>query len=159
MSSSPVQGERLRFLLESVALEAEHLRGTDARLFAQPFTADRAASLRADVELAERVDAFAARFARLQDTAGDRLLPELLRCLAEPVGSVLDNLDRAEKLGLLVSTTAWVEARSLRNRMVHEYVRNPVALAEALNEAHLKLPLLTAFVAACQTYAEHRKLA
>lgn len=109
--------------------------------------------------LSERVDAFAARFARLQDTAGDRLLPELLRSLAEPVGSVLDNLDRAEKLGLLVSSEAWVEARALRNRMVHEYVRNAAALAEALNEAHDKLPLLTSFVEACQTYATQRKLA
>jgi len=37
--------------------------------------------------LAERLDAFAARFARLQDTAGDKLLPALLTWLGEPVGA------------------------------------------------------------------------
>lgn len=76
MTDSPPPCARLGFLLETVMLEAEHLRGTDARLFAQPFTAERAATLRADVDLAERVVAFAARFARLHDDpAGDREFP------------------------------------------------------------------------------------
>jgi hypothetical protein len=78
MTDSPLHSARLGFLLETVTLEAEHLRGTDARLFSQPFTAER-----------------------------------------------------AKKLG---------------------------SLAEALNEAHLKLPLLKGFVAACKGYAEQRKL-
>ena len=78
---------RLAFLLETVALEAEHLLATDQRLFAQAFTAERAASLRHDPMLAERLDAFSARFARLQDTAGDKLLPALLTCLDEPLPS------------------------------------------------------------------------
>ncbi len=93
--------ERLAFLLETAALEARHLQDTDQRLFVEAFTVERAASLRADALLAERLDAFSARFARLQDTAGDKLLPALLARLGEPVGSVLDNLDRAARLGLL----------------------------------------------------------
>jgi hypothetical protein len=92
---------RLLFLLETVTLEAEHLQATDGRLFAEPFTAKRAATLRADALLAERPDAFAARFARLQDTAGDKLLPALLTRLGEPVGSVPNYLSRAARLGLL----------------------------------------------------------
>ena len=60
--------ERLAFLLETVVLEAEHLQATDGRLFAETFTAERTASLRADALLAERMAAFAARFTRLQDT-------------------------------------------------------------------------------------------
>ena len=70
--------ERLAFLPGTVVLEAEHLQATDGRLFAETFTAERAASLRADALLAdalladallaERLDAFAARFARLQYT-------------------------------------------------------------------------------------------
>ena len=59
--------ERLAFLLEIVMLDAEHLQATDGRLFAQTFTVERAVSLRADAQLAERLDAFEARFARLQD--------------------------------------------------------------------------------------------
>ncbi|ACB32922.1 conserved hypothetical protein [Leptothrix cholodnii SP-6] len=159
MTQAPDLADRLRFLLETVALEAQHLCDTDRRLFAEPFTAERASRLKTDALLSERADAFAARFARLQDTAGDKLLPALLRRLAEPVGSVFDNLDRAEKLGLLSQPSdEWVAARALRNRMVHEYVRDPSALAAALNEAHAAVPMLTAFVAACQAYVAARKL-
>ena len=142
--------ERLAFLLETVVLEAEHLQATDGRLFAETFTAERAASLRADALLAERLDAFAARFARLQDTAGDKLLPALLTRLGEPLGSVLDNLDRAARLGLLTQPSeTWIAARALRNRMVHEYIRNPELLAQAVNAAHLAVPMLVEFVEAC----------
>jgi hypothetical protein len=151
--------ERLRFLLETAALEAEHLQGTDQRLFAEPFTAARAAQLRDDALLAERLDAFSARFARLQDTAGDKLLQSLLTCVGEPVGSVLDNLDLAARLGLLAATSDdWIAARSLRNRMVHEYIRVPEVLAQAVNEAHAAIPMLTSFVTACGDYAQARGL-
>ena len=151
--------ERLRFLFETVALESQHLQGTDLRLFSSPFDAERAASLRTDADLAERVDAFSARFARLQDAAGDKLLPTLLSQLGEPVGSVLDNLDRAARLGLLAWTSdEWIAARALRNRMVHEYIRDAAVLAEALNQAHRSVPMLVAFVDACRSYAQARQL-
>lgn len=93
------------------------------------------------------------------DTAGDKLLPALLVCLGEPVGSVIDNLDRAARLGLLTgSSDDWIAARTLRNRMVHEYIRNPATLAEAVTAAHEAVPMLRAFVQACETYARARKL-
>ena len=151
--------DRLRFLLDTATLEAVHLVGTDSRLFAEAFTPERAALLRGDTLLAERLDAFSARFARLQDTAGDKLLPALLTCLAEPVGSVLDNLDRAARLGLLSATSDdWIAARTLRNRMVHEYIRLPELLAQAVNEAHTAIPMLVSFVHACHAYAAARGL-
>jgi hypothetical protein len=151
--------ERLAFLLQTVQLEAEHLQATDQRLFAQAFTAERAATLRSDAMLAERLDAFSARFARLQDTVGDKLLPALLARVGEPLGSVLDNLDRAARLGLLVQPAeAWLAARALRNRMVHEYIRDPVLLAQAVTEAHLNVPMLVAFAQACQAYSTARGL-
>ncbi len=135
---------RLSFLVETVELEAAHLLITDSRLFARPFDAARAAALRSDVDDAERADAFVARYGRLQDTVGDKLLPAVLQALAEPVGPAVDNLDRAEKLGWLPSADAWIAARKLRNRMVHEYVRDAGELAEALTEAHALVPLLVA---------------
>ena len=151
--------ERLAFLLETVALEAEHLQATDRRLFATAFTAERAATLRDDALLAERLDAFIARFARLQDTAGDKLLPTLLNRLGEPVGSVLDNLDRAARLGLLAEPSeTWIAARALRNRMVHEYIRNPDLLAQAVNEAHQAVPMLVQLVECCASLAAARRL-
>ena len=62
-------------------------------------TPERAPSLSADQDLAERVDASVARFGRLPDTLGDKLLPRLLGWLAEPVGPAIDNRARAERLG------------------------------------------------------------
>jgi len=151
--------ERLAFLLETVVLEAEHLQATDQRLFAEPFTLHRAATLRDDALLAERLDAFIARFARLQDTAGDKLLPALLSQLGEPVASALDNLDRAARLRLLAQTSeTWIAARTLRNLMVHEYIRNPARLAEAVNQAHEAVPMLVDFVQACASFAAARRL-
>ena len=126
------------------------------RLFQRPFDAARAANLRTDIDEAERTDAIVARFGRLQDTLGDKLLPELLRCLAEPVGPAIDNLDRAEKLGLLRSADDWLAARKLRNRMVHEYVRNPAELAEALNEGHALVSLLADFGEAVAQFGQRR---
>ena len=145
-----------------VVLEAELLQATDQRLFAEAFTPQRAATLRGDALLSERLDAFSARFARLQDTAGDKLLPALpalLARLGEPVGSVLDNLDKAARLGWLTQPSEhWLAARALRNRMVHEYIRDSALLAQAVNEAHACVPMLVAFVQACTAYTAARRL-
>lgn len=61
------------------------------------------------------------RFARLLDTVGDKLLPVLLTALGEASAEAIDNLDRAEHLGFIVSTDEWMTLRILRNQMVHEY--------------------------------------
>ena len=135
---------RLVFLAETVMAEATLLRTTDSRLFAVSMDTDRASTLRHDIELAERVDAFAARFGRLQDTTGDKLLPAVLAWLSEPVGAALDNLARAERLGWIDSAADWIECRQLRNYMIHEYVRDMSVLAAALSRGHLAVPMLEA---------------
>ena len=83
-----------------------------------------------------------ARFGRLQDTLGDKLLPALLDWLAEPVGPAIDNLNKAERLGWIESVDTWIEVRRLRNRMIHEYVRDPAELASTLMVWHAAVPLL-----------------
>lgn len=134
--------ERLAFLRDIVALEVEHLQQTDQRLFQEPMDADRVRRLRHDINLAERVDAFVARFGRLQDTVADKLLPALLQAKAESVGPALDNLNKAERFGWLASVDEWLVVRKLRNRMIHEYVKDPAELAQALQAAHDFVPLL-----------------
>ena len=88
------------------------------------------------IELAERIDAFVARFGRLQDTVGDKLLPQYLNALGEATGPAIDNLNRAEKFGLIHSAELWITLRELRNQMVHEYMEDIEQLANALNTAH-----------------------
>ncbi|WP_299021596.1 MULTISPECIES: hypothetical protein [unclassified Tepidimonas] len=136
--------ERLWQLCELVEWEMQHLQATDQRLFERPFDAQRAASLAHDDALAERVDAFVARFGRLQDTLGDKLMPALLRWLGQPPAPVLDNLRSLEQWGWLANAEAWLEARALRNRLIHEYQKDPALLADALNLAHERVGLLVA---------------
>ena len=57
---------------------------------------------------------------------------------------MLDNLNRAERLGWIRSASDWAELRLLRNRMVHEYVREAQDLVDALQAAHAGVVDLTA---------------
>jgi hypothetical protein len=134
--------ERLQFLLETVAKERRHLLLTTQRLFSEDINAAWVDSLEAQPDVAERLDAFVARFGRLQDTLGDKLIPALLRHLLENPGSNLDNLNRMEKLGLLSSVDDWIEARNLCNRLIHEYMKDPEEFATALHRAHQLVGLL-----------------
>lgn len=87
--------------------------------------------------LARQVCLAAQITARLQRALGERKIDALLTCLGEPVGSVLDTLDRAARLGLLTTPSDdWIATGSLRNRMVDEYIRLPEALGQAVKEAH-----------------------
>lgn len=136
MSYRDAGRERLLFLADVVMLEARYLAQTDGRLFARAMVIEDIDRLPLDADLAERVDAFVARFGRLQDTLAGALLPRLLESQLEPQGSVLDNLNRAERRGWIRSSADWAELRMLRNRMVHEYVRDRQQLVDALNAAH-----------------------
>jgi hypothetical protein len=133
---------RLQFLTRVVRKECRHLITTDQRLFASPFTLEQATQLEEEPDLAERVEAFVGRFGRLQDTVGDKLLPLLLTALGEKSSAAIDNLDRAERLGMLKSADEWMTMRNIRNQMIHEYVEDPFVLANALQTAHTFVPPL-----------------
>ncbi len=120
MNISRTKLPRLQFLARIVRKEIRHLRLTNQRLFPDAFTPEKAGQLETDVELAERVDAFVSRFGRLQDTVGDKLLPRYLDAVGEATGPAIDNLNRAEKLGLIGSAELWITLRDLRNEMIHE---------------------------------------
>jgi hypothetical protein len=102
-------------LARVISKECQHLTVTDQRLFSQPFNSERAVKLESDIELAERVEAFVGRFARLQDTVGDKMLPVLLIALGENATVVID-----------------------------EYVEDPAVLASALQAGHDFVPELVA---------------
>ncbi len=132
---------KLQALANIVSREAKHLEQTTGRLFVQEDW-DWIYRLEHDIDLAERVDAFVGRFGRLQDTLGDKLIPLVLLAEAETLGTALDNLGRAERLGWLPSLAEWTEARALRNRMVHEYMENIEEFKLALQRGKQLVPLL-----------------
>jgi hypothetical protein len=126
-----------RFLatLAIAAKEAGHLEWSRARLFAQNIDSAWVESLATQPELAERLEAFVSRYGRLQDTLADKLLPRWLLALAERPGSQIEVLNRAERLGVVEDVAAWLEARQLRNRLVHEYMTDHASFAGDLKLA------------------------
>jgi len=134
--------ERLRFLRRVVEKEIVHLNYSAKKVFDQPFTYKRAVSLEKDAELAEQVEAFSSRFCRLQDTIGDKLLPAWLDVLGENPKIAIENLDKAEKIGVLSSVELWLELRQLRNQMVHEYIEDLSVLADALQTSFENLEFI-----------------
>ena len=159
MKLDAVLQSRLQFLSRVVQKEASYLKQTDIRLFSEQLTVDLLGQISRDALLAERLDAFVSRFGRLQDTLADKFLPLLLEALAEPKASAVENLDRAEKLGWLDSTDAWLEMRKLRNQMVHEYIEDLVILCNALNAGHEFVDTLIEAAARLVSQANKRILA
>jgi hypothetical protein len=133
---------RLEHLLRVAEKEVKYLLHTSQRLSVEVIDASWVAGLEQQPDLAERIDAFVARFGRLQDHLGDKLTPEMLRQMLETPKTAIDNLNKMEKLGLLSSMLDWIEARNLRNRLVHEYVDNSQEFAESINRALELVPLL-----------------
>ena len=158
MTLDTITTEQKRFLslLEIVRREGDLLLKTDARLFVDVLDVAWVQRLESDEGVAERLEAFVSRFGRMQDTLGDKLLPSLLRSLAEKPGTALDNFNRAEKLGLLSSVVDWLDARNLRNKLTHEYLFDAEEFAIALNQAHSAVTLLVGAYNAMNHFARER---
>jgi len=124
--------DRFLHTLDIVAHERKHLAYGWGRLYAYPIDADWVRELESAPEIAERLEAFVSRFGRMQDTLSDKLLPRWLMTLAETPGSQIENLNRAEKFGVLDNVEHWLEARKFRTRLVHEYMQSPETFAKDL---------------------------
>ena len=74
-------------------------------------------------------------------------LENLFFALGERTGAAIDNLDRAEKLGWIPSSDDWIAMRKLRNKMVYEYIEDPITLADALQAGNDYVPILSKVVA------------
>jgi hypothetical protein len=132
--------QRLAQLLTLVEREDHHLLAVRQRLFgarqARTIDVDWLRETLKAPEGIDRLESFGAKFSRLQDTLMDKLLPQWLRTAGEQPGAVIDNLNRAEQLGLIARTDDWLAMRRWRNRLVHEYVEDLQVMLEALRRAY-----------------------
>jgi len=151
--------ERLTFLRRVVDKEIRHLNYSALKVFHEPFTVERAKQLNTNEELAEQLEAFTSRFCRLQDTLGDKLLPTWLDILEEKTPVAIDNLDKAEKIGVLPSVELWLELRQLRNQMIHEYIEDLDILVDALQAAYKNLGFIVGVAKAINMDLENRGIA
>ncbi|RKZ36926.1 MAG: hypothetical protein DRQ49_17120 [Gammaproteobacteria bacterium] len=72
------------------------------------------------------IDAFIFRFIKLQDFMGDKLFKELIKRIGEYKNnmSLIDVLDKLEKLEIIDCADKWLNFRTIRNKLTHEYPNN-----------------------------------
>jgi hypothetical protein len=82
------------------------------------------------------LDQMAYRFAKLQDSLGEKCLPGLLLMAEEPLppsATFAEKLQRLERLGAIGSVGEWRELREIRNQIAHEYIDQPLLMAASIN--------------------------
>lgn len=141
------QGDDLlqkRFLqtLSTVYKEGRHLLYSHERLASHEIDTGWVTRLEQDPTAAIELDAFVARFGRMQDTIGEKLLPRWLQLLAETPGSQIDVLNRAERLGVLEDAGEWIRIRRMPNLLIHEYMEDAEQFAQTIREALAAVPML-----------------
>ena len=87
-----------------------------------------------DFEKIKTIDTFIYRFIKLQDMMGDKLFRIFLDELGEYKDnmSLIDVLDKLEKLNLIDNSQQWMEYRKLRNKLTHEYPSNEDEVIEGI---------------------------
>lgn len=150
--------ERLQRLLDLTKREAYHLEQVTQRFFAGTEEVDRAwlTKCLSTPEGVDRLESFGGKFARLQDTLSDKVLPLFLRVAGEVPGTAVENLNRAERLGIIPNAQEWLGARGLRNQLVHEYIDDLNDLAASLNVARQFAATLISTAHAFHAYVEQR---
>lgn len=133
--------------VERLERAREHLESTHEGLSALfPLTVDRLQSL--DAPKLERLDAYAVRYARLQD-----LLAPAMRALGraqlEPRadGEFLGLLALMQRQGVVGETDAWERQRSLGNAVAHEYP-HPEQVVDILNGIRSAAPEILGYAEA-----------
>ena len=112
-----------------------------------PLSAPRYESL-SDEEV-EAIDQYLFRFAKLQDTLGQRLFKIIVSEYVENIHQLtfLDILNQLEKIGILKDVNTWKRLRDIRNNISHQYDDEPQEMAEALNSVFAyKDELLNIFI-------------
>ena len=87
-----------------------------------------------DFEKIKTVDTFIYRFIKLQDMMGDKLFRIFLDAIGEYKDdmSLLDVLDKLEKLEIIPHGEEWMMYRKLRNKLTHEYPNNEEEIVEGI---------------------------
>lgn len=154
----PEHADSARIALDLAERESAHLRYTYRTLYAEPIDIAWVEALAKREDLAEKIDAFVGRFARLQDHIGEKLLPAFARLLGGQPKSLLDVVTYSERMGWVENAEEFIGARRLRNLLVHEYMTEPDLFHEALVTAKSATEMLFNVVAAAKAEATERGL-
>lgn len=92
-----------------------------------------------DKEKIKTIDAFIFRFIKLQDFMGNKLFKTLLMRIGEYRDnmSLIDILDKLEKLEIINDADKWIDFRMVRNSLTHEYPDNEKDVIDGIKKAIL----------------------
>ncbi|MDC3221612.1 hypothetical protein OAT97_00755 [Gammaproteobacteria bacterium] len=93
------------------------------------------------------IDQFLFRFAKLQDTLGQKLFKQTLIMLGEYTETMplIDILNKLEKLEIIELRSKWEDLSKIRNKLTHDYECLPNIAAAIINEVYDNLGLLIIF--------------
>ncbi len=152
----PEHLERFLSMLTMVSKQAVLLAETRKRLFGQAnIDAAWINWLSNNDYWADVLESFVSRFGRMQDNLGDKLLPKLALLEGERPGNAIDNYNKAEQRGLIRSADDWMTMRSLRNKLVHEYLDDVDEFVDSLHLAKTLTDDLLEAYKNIRHYAEH----
>lgn len=137
----PEHAPAMQQAVELARREAAHLLYSQQTLFALPIDLAWVNALGEQPVLAEKVEAFVSRFARLQDHIGEKLLPRYAALVGESPKTLIDTLAFAERAEVLSDANIFIAARRLRNALVHEYMFDAQVFLDNLLEARIACEL------------------
>ena len=146
--------DRLHQVLVLVQKEAAHVQAVTERMFdgQSELTTEQLKIKLTQPTGIDTLESYGAKFSRLQDTITDKLLPIFLKQTGEKLGTVIENLNKAERLGLIDDVNVWLAARLLRNKLVHEYIEDPAEIVTALNQSRVFVDSLLKTANAFEVY-------
>jgi hypothetical protein len=90
------------------------------------------------------IEMLISRFAKLQDYMGRVMIDTLLVLTKDYEDSLtmIDKLNKLERLGIIDSVQLWETMRNTRNHIAHEYPDQPALTAKYLNDVFMLAPRL-----------------
>ena len=90
------------------------------------------------------IDLLINRFGKLQDIIGTKIIDLFLEKQQESNHdlTILDKINKLERLGLIESADLWKEMRRVKNNIAHEYPDHPEIMANQLNRIFSLTPQL-----------------
>lgn len=85
------------------------------------------------------------RFTALQDMIGSKIFPIVIELLQEDDKSLIDKLNKLEKIEYIPNANWWVDLRSLRNQLSHDYHDDYESIANDFNQLIIQSKELLVF--------------
>lgn len=148
--------DRFELSLNHCAKLGGELKRSAARIRSRSINAEWIASLDNNEVEMDMVVAYISRFGRFQDAIADSLIPKWLAANDENIGTAAENFSKATKLGIIEDIDELRAARSLRNKLTHEYIDDKEEFASLLAESIEYVDLLVDCFNRIFDFAQHR---